>query len=121
MIKLQDYTSTRLTDYLINLTTEPVSVYEESSGAIKTYPPQHLPLPPFRLKRTNEGIFHYIVSGKMLRRAKRERRPLDDLAVVSDSCHGRGGIAISRLTWGLDSDIKVLVVPSASSTVVRHL
>ena len=120
-MKLQDYTTTRLSDYLINLTAEPVSVYEESSGAIRTYPPQHLPLPSFRHQKVNEMIFHYIVSRRTLRKAQQEQRPLDDLVVVSDSSYGRGGVLISRLIWGTNFGVKVCVVPNVGSSTTDHL
>lgn len=105
---MRDYSYTHCVNYLVNLTSEPVSVYEETTGVIRTFPPQHISLPycPDRSRH-----MCYIVSPEFLRYLTKHHRSLDDLAIVKHTDCGRGGALLSRLVWGKDPEARCLVFP----------
>ncbi|MBQ6570783.1 hypothetical protein IJI02_00340 [Candidatus Saccharibacteria bacterium] len=117
---MKDYRKTRLVDFLLNFTSEPISVYEESTGIIRTYPPLDDPLPEFRGDRCLGKIFCCVVSGDTLKAEIAHGRPLDDLCLVSDTSHGRDDRLISHLIWAANPKIRLVIYPGVNRTCVQH-
>ena len=117
---MQNYSKSRLTDILINLTGEPVSVYEESTGKIRTYYPQKIELPTAPRKDDQGPITHYLVTDERLRKI-RGKRKLSDIAIIKNQSPGRNGKIISSLAWGKDPTIRLLVHVNARGTYFSHL
>ena len=116
---MRDYSKFLLTDYFINLTGDPVSVYEESSGIVRTYYPQkrELPLKPQYLSVDSPFRVYYIVTRETLNRL-RGKRSLSDLVVVEGESIGRGKRLIAHLIWAEDLKTRVLVCPTPASVSV---
>lgn len=116
---MHDYSKALLTDYFINLTSDPVSVYEESSGIIRTYYPQkgELPPKPQHLSVGRPFRIYYIVAKETLDRL-RGKRSLSDLALIKDESIGRSKKLISHLVWAEDLTTRILVYPASASVPV---
>ncbi len=116
---MRDYSKFLLTDYFINLTGDSVSVYEESTGIVRTYYPQKGELPSRPRYPSIEHPFrvYYIVAKETLNHL-RGKRSLSDLALVEDEAIGRGNKPISYLVWAEDLKTRVLVYPTPASASV---
>ena len=115
------YAKSRLTDYLINLTGEPISIYQESSGDIVTFSPQKQSLPAPSTGKT-ELVFHYVISQEQLEKIK-GKRDLADIAIVRSNFHGRDNRIISELLWANDpkKETRVLLYPGVANTKSSHI
>lgn len=107
---MQRYRQTMLVDLLINLTDEPISVYEESSGDICKFMPCgadfELPQNPVD-PRSERFAVCYIVSEDKLREIELFGRQVDDIALVYGKSQGRNGREMSYLMWAADRSICV--------------
>ena len=119
---MHDYSHTRLSDNFINLTDQPVLVYEGSTGEIVEFVPStEQELPKYSAEQTDQPIIHYIVDKSQASRIARTGRPLDDIAVAHGKNHGRDGAIITSLFWGKDLNTGVVLYENAHAKVFPHL
>ncbi|MBQ2660634.1 hypothetical protein IJF93_00980 [Candidatus Saccharibacteria bacterium] len=106
---MQDYQLDRLTNKLINLTDEPVCVYDETSGAIVEFAPDDNE----SCALCGSTIAHYVVTEEMFNPDKCSGCCLKNFAIVVGRSHGRNGVMISRLVWAEDLKKTVRLHPNA--------
>lgn len=107
---MQRYRDTKLVDLLVNLTNEPISIYEESSGNIYSLIPcgDGIELSSIPVDFGEDGfVIFYIVDEDELEKVKLSGRQIDDIALVREKSQGRNGREISYLMWAADRNMCV--------------
>ena len=105
---MQNYSHTILSRDFMNLTSERVCLYEESTGRIIGFDPIDCVLPPFtEIYAYTRPPQYYIVDEEKLEEIKRSGRPLDDIALLESKSNGRHGVLIGRLVWANDVAVSV--------------
>lgn len=107
---MRDYSSIRLTENLVNMTDRTIRLYEETTGEIRRFPvsKDKLPVCPVRTDGGEISV-HYVYEKKEAERIKKSKRKLDDVAVISERTHGRGGREIVYLVWAKDMETRVIL------------
>ncbi len=102
------YFNTRLTNSIVNLTDEAISLYEETSGKIKTFHPAKEEMPGKSVFFENGApAFYYVVNQEKLDEIKQSCRRLDDVAVIDHFSVGRNNRAIVYLNWAKCPKVKI--------------
>ena len=101
---MRNFSKTKLTDKLINLTKHTVRMYDEFTGDIMSFHASNQRLP----KKPKCDTVMYILDSEGFREIAKTGRRLDDIAVITSSSLGRNGKSISHLVWGGDLSYYVL-------------
>lgn len=110
-MKNRYYENVRLTEKLINLTSEDINIYDERSGKIVIIPSEcDRELPDFdpSLGARSRKV-HYVIEKDALLKEINAGRSLDDLAIVCYVSPGRHDVPISYLTWAKRPNKKVVL------------
>ena len=96
----------RMTRELVNLTENPVYLYEEVSGNIEEFLPMHWIANP-SYDDCGHPRLYYIVDNQFLEKLRKRGRPLDDIVVIFRSGKGRDDVIVSYLESAINSKLKV--------------
>ena len=100
--------SDKFVDRLVNMTGDKIRVYEWSSGDIKKFYPVNIKLPEtpiYMPEHENYPVFFVLEEDEI--KELKNRRTLDDIAVISNRSIGRNGKEISYLVWAKDMSTHV--------------
>ena len=99
---MQNFEKMKLTNDFVNLTDQPISLYDIITGEIAVFPPESREIPE-KIRRIPETPMTYFVTDEEhFKKLAETGRPLDDIAYVDHKLHGRDGALISFLAWGKD-------------------
>ena len=118
---MRDYTKVRLSDDFVNMTSEVIHVYDTPTGSIKTFPPSRQELPKSPITGTDRPVTHYIFEESELNALLETGRPLDDIAIIRETSHGRHDILMSSLVWGKNTNIEVCLFQDIHCINFPHL
>lgn len=114
---MRDYSSVRLTENLVNMTDRTIRLYEETTGEIRRFPVSKDKL-PVRPVRTDGGSIsvHYVYEEEDVEKIRKSKRKLDDIVVIRERTHGRGGREIVYLLWAKDMRTHVILRDGAGGS-----
>lgn len=111
------YKNVRLTDNIVNLTNEPIALYEDTTGEIKSFEPiktepKNENLPEI-FNDDNESITYYVVEDETLGLLKKFGCRLENIAIIDCSSRGRDDITVVRLVWAENPKVRVRLYEGA--------
>lgn len=130
---MNHYEDSRLTNNVINLTSVVIKDYDYGDdGTVRHFYPRKrkkskaTKIPKILKRSLADGremgnpIVHYVVDQKMFQKIKKTGRNLDDIAVLVMVVDGAEK-DMTKMYWGRDLSVPVLIHARANTTPEKHL